>query len=85
MSLSKLSLEERIARIEDRNGRVEQDKAWEISWTRRISIVLLTYLVVATYLATISNDRPFVNALVPAIGYLLSTLVLTSIRRIFRK
>ena len=43
-------LEDRIRNIEDRNKRVEADKAWEGSWTRKISIMALTYLVVAAYL-----------------------------------
>lgn len=30
-----LTIEERIEQIEKRNERVELDKAWETSWTRR--------------------------------------------------
>lgn len=78
-------LEKRIVAIEKRNQRVEQDKAWETSWTRRISIGILTYGVVVTYLLIISNDKPFINALVPAIGFVLSTLVLRRIRDIWQK
>lgn len=78
-------LEKRIAAIEKRNHGVEQDKAWETSWTRRISISLLTYAVVAVYLEAIDNDKPLVNALVPALGFLLSTLLLKSIRKIWQK
>ncbi len=73
-------VEKRIAAIEKRNQRVEQDKAWETSWTRRMSIGVLTYGVVACYLLIIHNDKPFINALVPAIGFVLSTLVLKRIR-----
>ena len=43
------SLEGRIAELEERNKRVELDKAWETSWTRKIIIAVLTYLVVASY------------------------------------
>lgn len=78
-------LEKRVAAIEKRNQRVEQDKDWETSWTRRISITLLTYAVVTIYLALIDNDKPFVNALVPAAGFFLSTLVLKSIRNLWQK
>lgn len=77
-------LEKRIAAIEERNTRVEQDKAWETSWTRRISIATLTYLVIAIYLLVIKNDKPFINAAVPVAGFLLSTLVLRRIKGLWQ-
>jgi len=77
-------MEQRIAVIEQRNKKVEQDKAWETSLVRRLSITSLTYIVVLLYLVTIHNEKPFINALVPAIGYFLSTLVLRSIRNIWQ-
>jgi hypothetical protein len=78
-------IESRVKAIEDRNRKVEQDKAWETSWVRRLSISALTYCVVFAYLNIINNDRPWINAIVPAVGYLLSTLVLKSIRQIWQK
>ncbi len=78
-------LEKRIAAIEKRNKKVELDKAWETSWTRRLSITVLTYGVVVGYLFLINNDKPFINALVPAVGFLLSTLVLGSVKNIWQK
>lgn len=78
-------LESRVAEIEKRNNKVEIDKAWETSWTRRLSIGVLTYVVVAGYLIVINNDAPFVNALVPAVGFILSTLVLNSVKNIWQK
>lgn len=77
-------LEARVAAIEKRNQNVEQDKAWETSWTRRLSIATLTYLVVLGYLFAINNDRPFINAIVPPVGFMLSTLVLKSIRNLWQ-
>lgn len=79
------NLEARITAIEERNRNVEQDKAWETSWTRRVSIAALTYAVVLGYLLVIKNDQPFINALVPSLGFMLSTLVLRSIRNIWQK
>jgi hypothetical protein len=73
-------LEARVAAIEERNRRVELDKGWETSWTRRITIAILTYGVVVTYLFAIGNDKPFVNSFVPVGGFLLSTLALQSIK-----
>ena len=37
-------IEERINRIEERNKRVELDKSWETSWTRKVCIMILTYI-----------------------------------------
>lgn len=75
-------LEKRIAAIEARNRRVEKEKSWERSWTRRITITVLTYIVVCTFLLVIKNDHPFLNALIPAGAFLLSTLALKGIRNI---
>jgi hypothetical protein len=78
-------LEKRIHAIETRNKRVELDKRWETSWTRRIAIAALTYGVVLTYLFVIGNDKPFINAFVPPIGFLLSTLVMKEVRTLWQK
>lgn len=72
--------EKRLAAIEARNKRVEYDKAWETSWTRRISIMVLTYLVVASYLHFVVKIDPWINALVPVIGFLLSTLTVSILK-----
>lgn len=79
------NLEERIKAIEERNSRVAIDKAWETSWTRKIAIAVLTYVVVLVYLFAIGNDNPWVNAIVPPTGYLLSTLAMKGIRSVWQK
>ena len=43
------NLKEEIEKIKSRNKKVELDKAWETSWTRRICICILTYIVVVIY------------------------------------
>ncbi|MGQ0526597.1 MAG: hypothetical protein ACT4OY_00970 [Alphaproteobacteria bacterium] len=60
--------------IQKRNARVEADKAWETSWTRRLLITSLTYIVVAFYLFFKEEPLFYLHALGPAGGYLLSTL-----------
>lgn len=65
-----------IDEIKARNARVEADKAWETSETRRSLIAIGTYVIVVVFLFQIKNDNPFVNALIPVIGYVLSTLSL---------
>ncbi len=74
------SLESRVASIERRNQRVEYDKAWETSKMRRGLIVGLTYLVVVAYLVIRHTPDPFLNALVPALGFFLSTLALRTVK-----
>lgn len=81
----KNSIEERLRAIEARNQKVEQDKAWETSWTRRIAIAVLIYGVVVSYLAAIGHDKPFIHGLVPPVGFVLSTLVLKSVRNFWEK
>ena len=70
----------RLEQLEARNTRVEADKAWETSWIRRIGIMLLTYLVVVSYLHFVVHIDPWINALVPVIGFFLSTLTLSLLK-----
>lgn len=79
-------LEQRIAKIEKRNKCVETDKAWETSWTRRICIMALTYLVVVAYSYIIREcDNILLSSLVPVLGFLLSTLSVKAVRRLWEK
>jgi hypothetical protein len=80
----KENMESRLVAIENRNKKVELDKKWETSWTRRLSIVVLTYAVVFTYLTIIGNNNPAINACVPPAGFFLSTLVLKRVRTIWQ-
>lgn len=73
--------ESQIAAIVERNKRVEADKAWEVSWIRRITIAVLTYAVAVLFLWLIGNEGFWLNAAVPALGYLLSTLSLPWVKR----
>jgi hypothetical protein len=75
------SIEKRLAAIEQRNQNVEADKAWETSWARRISIMVLTYALVAFYLYFVVGIDPWINALVPVIGFLLSTLTISLLKQ----
>lgn len=69
-----------VEEILKRNIRVETDKAWETSKTRRLIIAAITYLTAVTFLKLIGNDAPQINGLVPVGGYLLSTLSLPLIK-----
>lgn len=80
-----LSLSKEVKVIKKRNVRVEADKAWETSWTRRTIVAAATYLIVVVFLLSISAPNPFTNALVPTIGYVLSTLTMTFIKNLWIK
>lgn len=79
-----MDLEKKIKKIQERNKRVELDKAWETSWTRRICIMILTYIVIIIYSYVIKEfDNIFLSSLVPVIGFTLSTLSLKLVRKIW--
>jgi hypothetical protein len=80
MAMADENLIKRIEKLEARNKRVEADKAWETSWSRRIAIMVLTYLVVVAYLHFVVHIDPWINALVPVIGFTLSTLTVSVLK-----
>lgn len=75
----------RIAKIEARNQKVEKEKAWETSWVRKIAIAVLTYFTLAAYFGLVLKVDPWMNAIVPTVGFLLSTLSFTLIKNIWLK
>ena len=73
-----------IEKIKERNKRVELDKAWETGLTRKVCIMILTYIIVVIYSLLIRKyDYVLLSSLVPVIGFLLSTLSLKYIRKIW--
>ena len=77
-------IETEIKNIKARNARVELDKKWETSWTRRLCICVLTYIVVVIYCLMIEvGSNVFLSSLVPVIGFTLSTLSLGLVRKIW--
>ena len=81
-----MDVENEIKEIKKRNKRVELDKKWETSITRKICICILTYIVVLVYSYLVSKiSNIFFSSLVPVIGFFLSTLSLKFIRKIWEK
>jgi hypothetical protein len=74
-------IEDEIILLKDRNLRVEADKAWEISLFRVVSITAVTYIIAGTALYAIGNEYPLRNALIPTLGYFLSTQSLPFLKR----
>jgi len=70
-----------LSAIQERNRRVEADKAWETSWTRRMVIAAGTYILVTVYLSCLGVANAPLHAVVPAGGYLASTLSLAVIKK----
>ena len=70
-----------IEKIKTRNRRVEADKAWETSFLRKLAVFVLTYLVIVLFMYFANISNPFINAIVPAIGFALSTLTLPIIKK----
>jgi hypothetical protein len=79
------SLEDRIKAIEERNKKVEIDKLWETSLTRKVLVALFTYLTIALYLKFVVRVEPWINAIVPTIGFLLSTMTLPIFKTLWEK
>ncbi|HRH93128.1 MAG TPA: hypothetical protein PKV72_01205 [Candidatus Peribacteria bacterium] len=73
-------LESAIRTVELRNTRVEADKAWETSAFRKCTIAAMTYVVICAFLISMKVAFPFLHALVPVAGYLLSTVTLPPIK-----
>jgi len=73
-------LKEELVKIKERNLRVETDKAWEVSNTRRGLIAFVTYIIIVLFLIYADIPNPYLVALIPALGYLVSTLTLPFIR-----
>ena len=74
-------LEEAAAAIRSRNRRVELEKAWEQSRTRTVAIVALTYAVMCLIFYSLGTESVFSNAVIPTMGYFLSTQSLPILKR----
>jgi len=78
-------LEERIRKIEERNKKVEKDKAWETSLTRKILIAIATYIVISLFLWIANIPMPLENAIVPTVAFFLSTLTIPFFKKMWLK
>jgi hypothetical protein len=76
-------LEREIELIKTRNKRVEVDKKWEASWSRRLLLTLFTFLAIGFYLQAINLPNPWLNAIVPSVAFMLSTLTLPFFKKVW--
>lgn len=82
---NRTSLETRVSAIEARNARVQLDKAWETSITRKVWILGITYILTAITFRVIGVDAHLKHAIIPTFAYFLSTLSLPIVRRMWQK
>ena len=76
-------LKKEIEQIKKRNKKVESDKAWETSISRKIIIAVLTYIVIVIFFYFARLPNPFVNSIVPALAFILSTLTLSILKQLW--
>jgi len=74
-------IEQEINIIKERNKRVEADKAWEISFFRRIIITIFTYFVMVIFMYLVGLPSPWLASFIPALAYLISTLTMPFIKK----
>jgi len=78
-------LKNEIEKIKERNARVEADKAWETSLFRKILVAILTYVVIVLFFIAAELPKPFINPVVPTLGFLLSTLSISYFKSLWLK
>jgi hypothetical protein len=80
-----IDIKKELDLIKERNRKVELDKEWETSIFRKLAILVLTYLTVVLFFYFSGLQKPFLNAIVPSMGFLLSTLSLSFLKNIWLK
>lgn len=74
-------LQSQVDELKHRNFLKDQDKAFESSWTRTITIICLTYGTLFGYMWGIGVNQPALSAIVPTVGFTLSTLSLPYLKQ----
>lgn len=73
----------KISTMNHRNRIRDFSKEFEGSLFRIIVIMILTYAVLSTYMLLADLDRPWISAIVPTVGFQLSTVSLPSIKNCY--
>lgn len=80
-----MDLEKELIKIKERNRNVEIEKAWEVSWTRKLLILTITYILTAIVFYMLGIKSYLQNAMIPTIGYFLSTQSMPYFKKIWIK
>ena len=78
-----MNIKKEIEIIKQRNKRVEADKAWETSFSRKILIAIFTYMVIVIFFYFAGFPKPFTNSIVPALAFVVSTSTLPFFKRLW--
>ncbi|MFH1770671.1 MAG: hypothetical protein ABH828_03880 [archaeon] len=78
-----MNIEEELEKIKQRNKKVELDKAWETSFTRKVIVFILTYIVIVIFFYFAGLPKPFINSIVPALAFVLSTVTLPFFKKLW--
>jgi hypothetical protein len=76
-----MDIEKELQVIKERNARVEADKAWETSFFRKLVVLITTYVVASLALYTIGVPDFYLGAVIPTLGFFLSTLSFPIIKK----
>jgi len=66
-----LELEKEIELIKERNKKVELNKTWETSFTRKFFIAGITYFFLGLTMMIIGTSKPWIDCIIPTLGFLL--------------
>ena len=78
-------LEKELKIVKQRNKKVEADKAWETSNTRTVLVGVLTYIVIVVFFKVAGLPKPFLNSVIPALAFLVSTLTIPLFKKYWLK
>merc|ERR1711924_135801 len=76
-------LRQDVTKLRHRNRMKDIDKEWDSSILKTIIIMACTYMLLGLYMAAIEVPQPWLSAIVPTVGYMLSTLALPSVKPIW--
>ena len=76
-------LEKELEKIKWRNQKVEADKAWETSCSRKILVAIMTYTIVVIVMYLLKLENIFVSAWIPTAWFLLSTLTINIVKKMY--
>ncbi len=76
-------LESELDIIKKRNTKVEADKSWETSSIRKVLVAITTYIIVVIVMYFLKLENIFVAALIPTAWFLLSTLSINIVKKIY--
>lgn len=82
------NLEKRVIKLEKREVEKthgEINKKWETSWTRRLFVAVITYISAFSFMKISGMEPAILGAFVPVGGFLLSTLSMKPLRKVWEK